>query len=26
MHVSLINEGPVTVALSTDQWDTRIGG
>jgi hypothetical protein len=24
--VSLINEGPVTVALSTDQWDTRIGG
>ena len=26
MHVSLVNEGPVTVALSTDQWDTRIGG
>jgi D-tyrosyl-tRNA(Tyr) deacylase len=26
MSVSLDNEGPVTVALSTDPWETRIGG
>jgi D-tyrosyl-tRNA(Tyr) deacylase len=26
MTVSLANEGPVTLALSTDPWETRIGG
>jgi D-tyrosyl-tRNA(Tyr) deacylase len=26
MHVSLVNQGPVTVVLSTDPWETRIGG
>ncbi|HEY4025553.1 MAG TPA: D-aminoacyl-tRNA deacylase [Candidatus Dormibacteraeota bacterium] len=26
MTVSLDNDGPVTLALSTDPWDTRIGG
>jgi D-tyrosyl-tRNA(Tyr) deacylase len=26
MHVSLVNEGPVTVVLSTDPWETRING
>src|SRR5215813_5443166 len=26
MTVSLDNEGPVTIALSTDPWDTRISG
>jgi D-tyrosyl-tRNA(Tyr) deacylase len=26
MTVSLDNEGPVTVALSTEPWETRIGG
>jgi D-tyrosyl-tRNA(Tyr) deacylase len=26
MTVSLDNEGPVTLALSTDEWETRIAG
>jgi D-tyrosyl-tRNA(Tyr) deacylase len=26
MTVSLDNDGPVTLALSTDPWETRIGG
>ena len=26
MTVSIDNEGPVTLALSTDTWETRIGG
>jgi len=26
MTVSLDNEGPVTIALSTDPWETRIRG
>lgn len=26
MHVSLVNEGPVTIVLSTDPWETRING
>ena len=26
MHVSLLNEGPVTMVLSTDPWETRING
>jgi|SRR5215813_2937857 len=26
MTVSVDNEGPVTIALSTDPWDTRISG
>lgn len=26
MTVSVVNEGPVTIALSTDPWETRISG
>ena len=26
MTVTVDNEGPVTIALSTDEWETRIGG